>query len=265
MAQAGILYGIYGNHPRKEHTLNHLAGYAGSKPVRIGNGAADQLQLDVYGEVIDAAAHFAGQGGSFDGETRRMLRAFGEYVCRHWQEPDEGLWEPRSGRRHHTHSRLLRWTALDRLLALHRTGHLPRLPLDLFEKNRAMIRRQIEERAWNEELGSYAAVLGGSDLDASTLLLPWYGFESAASPRMKATYRRIFEQLGAGGGLLYRYRKDDSRGEGAFGICSFWGAEFLALEVEASTKPSRSCGSSALTETTSGSSPRKSTRAPARR
>src|SRR5258705_6985133 len=85
-----ILYDVYGNNPRKERVLAYLAGHAGSIPVRIGNGAADQFQLDVYGEVIDAASHFAGRGGSFDGETQRMLRAFGEYVCKNWRLPDEG-------------------------------------------------------------------------------------------------------------------------------------------------------------------------------
>jgi GH15 family glucan-1,4-alpha-glucosidase len=223
-----ILYDVYGNRPPQEHTLE-LAGHCGSKPVRLGNAADEQLQLDVYGEVIDAATHFAERGGSFDGETRRMLRAFGLYVCRHWQRPDEGIWEPRSGRSHHTHSRLLCWTALDRLLALHRTGRLPRIPLEMFEKNRAMIRREIEERAWNPTLGTYAAVLGGTDVDATALLLPWYGFESASSPRMQATYRHVVARLGAGGGLLYRYRNEDAPKEGAFGICSFWGVEFLAM------------------------------------
>jgi GH15 family glucan-1,4-alpha-glucosidase len=92
-----------------------------------------------------------------------------------------------------------------------------------------MIRRDVEERAWNPRLRSYAAQLDGDDLDASLLLLPWYGFEKASSCRMRQTYSRVRDRLGAGDGLLYRYRTDESPGEGAFGICSFWGAEYLAL------------------------------------
>jgi GH15 family glucan-1,4-alpha-glucosidase len=224
-----ILYDVYGNRPRPEQALDHLSGYRGSRPVRVGNAAVDQLQLDVYGEVIDAAARFVRHHGTLDRETQRMLRAFGEYVCRNWRRPDEGIWEPRSGRAHHTHSRLLCWTALDRLLELHTQGHLCHIPVQEFGENRELIRRELQERAWSRQLGSYAARLDGDTLDASLLLLSWYGFEKASSERMQRTYARIREQLGAPDWLLYRHRDPGSSGEGAFGICSFWGAEFLAL------------------------------------
>ena len=224
-----ILYDVDGNLPRAERTLDHLTGYRGSQPVRIGNAATGQLQLDVYGEVIDAVTRFVREGGDLDRETQQMLRAFGRYVCRNWRRPDEGIWEPRSGKDHHTHSRVLCWTALDRLLKLHERGYLRGAPADEFEHNHTLIRREVEERAWNARLRSYAARLGGEDLDASLLLLPWYGFVDPASPRMKQTYVRIRERLGGGGPLLYRYRTGESPGEGAFGICSFWGAEYLAL------------------------------------
>ncbi len=227
--ELSVLYDVYGNAPADERVLEGFAGYQGSRPVRIGNAAAGQRQLDVYGEVIDAVVHFVGEGGSLDPETERTLRAFGEYVCRHWQEPDEGIWEPRSGAAHNTHSRVLCWTALDRLLQLHAQGHLHRAPVAMFEKNRDLIRREVESRAWSADLGSYVAQLDGDRLDATLLLLPWYGFEDAASDRMRGTYARVREALGAGNGLLYRYRTDDSPGEGAFGICSFWSAEYLAL------------------------------------
>ena len=223
-----ILYDVHGNAPKPERVLGHLEGHRGSRPVRVGNAAAGQLQLDVYGEVIDAAAQFVRQGGAFDRETERMLRAFGEYVCRSWQEPDEGIWEPRSGRAHHTHSRLLCWTALDRLIELTERGALRSAPLDAFRRNRTLLREEIEARAWSRALGSYVSRLDGDDVDASLLLLPWYGFEDPSSERMRRTYARIVERLGAGRGLLYRYRGPESPGEGAFGICSFWAAEFLA-------------------------------------
>jgi GH15 family glucan-1,4-alpha-glucosidase len=224
-----ILYDIYGNAPVRERTLDHLAGYRSSRPVRIGNAAVGQLQLDVYGEVIDAVTHFVCTNGTLDPETRNMLCAFGDYVCRNWQKPDEGIWEPRSGRYNNTHSRVLCWTALDRLLELHAHGHLPEVPVSDFQKNRDAIRCEIEERAWNPRLESYAARLDTDELDASLLLLPWYGFDKPSSYRMRQTYARIRERLGAGAGLLYRYRTGESPGEGAFGISSFWGAEYLAL------------------------------------
>lgn len=224
-----ILYDVYGNAPPVECLLEDLAGYQGSRPVRVGNAATEQRQLDVYGEVIDAVTHFVRAGGTLDRDTERMLCAFGEYVCRHWQEPDEGIWEPRSGQAHNTHSRVLCWTALDRLLQLHADGHVRRAPVTKFQENRERIRRDVETRGWNPAIGSYVSQLDGDDLDATLLLLPWYGFEDAGSHRMRATYRRVRERLGAGDALLYRYRSGESPGEGAFGICSFWGAEYVAL------------------------------------
>jgi GH15 family glucan-1,4-alpha-glucosidase len=224
-----VLYDVHGNAPAPERTLGFLAGHRGSRPVRIGNGAADQLQLDVYGEVVDAVAHLVRTGAALDRETERVLSAFGEYVCRNWRRADEGIWEPRSGKGHNTHSRVLCWTALDRLLELHAKGHVRRIPVDLFERNRAAIREEVEARAWNAALGSYVSRLDGTELDAALLLMAWYGFADARSERMRATCHRIRERLGAPGGLLYRYRTGDSPGEGAFGICCFWGAEVLAL------------------------------------
>jgi GH15 family glucan-1,4-alpha-glucosidase len=224
-----VLYDVDGNAPAAERTLEEFAGYQGSRPVRIGNAADGQRQLDVYGEVIEAVVYFVEAGGTLDRETERILCAFGEYVCRHWQEPDDGIWEPRSGAAHNTHSRVLCWTALDRLLQLHASGHLPRAPVRLFERNRELIRQEVETRAWNAALGSYVAQLDGDRLDATLLLLPWYGFEDAGTDRMRQTYARVREALGAGDGLLSRYRTADSAGEGAFGICSFWAAEFLAM------------------------------------
>ena len=227
--QLSILYDVYGKAPDDERILTHLGGYQGSQPVRIGNAASGQVQLDVYGEVIDAVAHFVRAGGTLDRETQRMLCAFGEYVCRHWHLPDEGIWEPRSGTGHNTHSRVLCWTALDRLIQLYETGHLRGAPVAEFQRSRERIRTDVTERGWNANLLSYTARFDDDRVDASLLLLAWYGFEDPRSSRMRQTYARIQERLGAGNGLLYRYRTADSPGEGAFGICSFWGAEYLAL------------------------------------
>jgi GH15 family glucan-1,4-alpha-glucosidase len=142
--------------------------------------------------------------------------------------PDHGIWEGRGRKEHHTHSRLLCWTALDRLLALGRRGVLERVPVDEFTKHRDAIRRDIEERAWNPRHSTYTQVLGGDGVDASLLLMPWYGFSEVDAPRALATFERVEERLGAGDGLVYRYEQSRADQEGAFGICGFWAAEFLA-------------------------------------
>jgi GH15 family glucan-1,4-alpha-glucosidase len=222
-----ILYNVYGGRAQRESCLEFLCGYMDSKPVRVGNAAREQLQLDVYGEVIDGAAQYAFHGGEFDLDMRKALSGFGNYVVNHWQEPDEGIWEPRTGRELHTHSKLLCWTALDRLIKLSAQGHLEDKALESFKTAREEIRRQIRKRAWNKKLQSYVSVLDGDAFDASLLLLSWYGFEKADSQRMQCTYRALRKYLGAGDSLLYRYRTDPP--EGAFAICCFWGAEFLAL------------------------------------
>ncbi len=223
-----VLYDVFGNLPRGERERTGWSGYRESRPVRLGNAADNQLQLDVYGEVIDAATHFIAHGGEFDPETERMLRAFGEYVCRNWEQPDEGIWEPRGERRRNTHSLVLCWAALDRLLKLARGGNLHRAPLERFAMNREMIREVIESRAWNEQKRSYVATLDGDGMDAALLLMPWYGYIAPDHPRMQSTWQFLRRELGAGGSLLYRYRLPPGSREGAFGICSFWAAEYLA-------------------------------------
>lgn len=218
-----VLYDVFGVRPPRERTLDHLRGFWGSRPVRTGNLADTQLQLDVYGEVIDAASQLLRRAGEIDRETEEVLVGLGREVLRSWDQPDEGLWEPREARKHHTHSRLLCWVAVDRLLDLHRRGIIRRLDVAKFERARDDIRHELESRAWNEALGSYVSVLDGDELDASTLLLSWYGFEGAASPRMRATCRAIRASLGTPRGL----RRYDAN-EGAFAICGFWAVEQLA-------------------------------------
>lgn len=227
-----VLYDVFGVRPPRERTLEHLRGYAGSRPVRTGNLAHTQLQLDVYGEVIDATAQLARHTGYIDRETEDVIVGLGHEVLRSWDSPDEGIWEPRSGRAHHTHSRLLCWVAVDRLLDLYTRGIVRRLDAPRFERAEAAIRAQIESRAWNEALGSYVSALDGDELDASTLLLSWYGFESAASPRMRATCRTIRKSLSTPRGGLRRYRATGDWHEGAFAICGFWAVEQLARSGE---------------------------------
>ncbi|MFW6079449.1 MAG: glycoside hydrolase family 15 protein, partial [Gemmatimonadota bacterium] len=229
-----------------ERELDHLEGYRGSRPVRIGNDARAQLQLDVYGEVVDAAFQYALRGGRWDRTTGRMLAGLGETVCRRWSEPDEGIWEVRSGRAHHTFSKALCWIALDRLIRLHRAGRL-RIDGRRLERERERIGRAIEVEGWNDRLRSYVSTFRGSRVDASLLLLPLYGYVAPSAGRMRSTVRRIYERLGAGDGLLYRYRGGDglAGAEGAFGIASFWGVECRARQgaLEDATRDfGRLCG-----------------------
>ena len=222
-----VLYSVFGQIAPHEKELPYLRGHRGSSPVRIGNGARHQLQLDVYGEVIEASAQFAEKLGGFDRSTQKVLIGLGKYIAQHWNEPDEGIWEPRSGRRNNTHSRLLCWTALDRLLAMDKKRLIGGAPREGFTRERDRIREQIEQRAWNPGLKSYSSELDGDTMDATLLRIPWYGFEHADSERMKSTHRRVRERLGADDGLLFRYGREPQ--EGAFGICGFWDVEYLAL------------------------------------
>ncbi|HKN16305.1 MAG TPA: glycoside hydrolase family 15 protein [Candidatus Sulfotelmatobacter sp.] len=222
-----ILYSLYGDKAPVERELEHLSGYRDSRPVRIGNAARDQLQLDVYGEVVDAAAQFAFHGGHLDRDMQRALIGFGDYVAQNWDQPDEGIWEPRCGRQNHTHSRLLCWTAMDRLIRLCERDVLRGAPVENYKRISNLIRRQIEERAWNEQMQSYVSVLDSDQLDSSLLLLSWYGFEDAKSARMRTTYRAIRQHLATPEGLLFRYQRQ--KPEGTFAICSFWEAEYLAM------------------------------------
>ncbi|MFN8512317.1 MAG: glycoside hydrolase family 15 protein [Chloroflexia bacterium] len=230
-----VVYDVFGEARLPERELPHLAGYADSRPIRVGNAAADQLQLDVYGELIDAVARVARDGRRFDRDTARLLDGLGRTVCRRWREPDEGIWEGRAGRQHHTHSKVLCWVALDRLVALHEDGHCELPSADRFREEQAAIRAEIEARGFNAQLGSYTRLLDGDDLDASLLTLPLYGYLDAAHPRMRGTVARIRERLGRGA-LVYRYADGATdglpAGEGAFGICGFWAVECLARAGE---------------------------------
>jgi GH15 family glucan-1,4-alpha-glucosidase len=223
-----ILYDVYGEIPGDEEVLAALSGHRGSRPVRIRNAAADQLQLDAYGEVIDAVARIVRAGARLDRATQALLRDLGRTVLASWRSPDHGIWEGRAEKREHTHSRILCWVALDRLLELSDAGALKGLRADVVRAARAEIRADVEGRAWNAELRSYTQTLGGASLDASLLLASWYGFAGAREPRWRETYRRIVERLGAGKGLLYRYEESLAAGEGAFAMCCFWAVIQLA-------------------------------------
>jgi len=222
-----VLYDVYGGVPEAEETLDHLQGFLGSRPVRIRNAAAGQLQLDGYGELVEAVAEMCRRGLRLARETQEMLRQLGAFVCDHWRDPDQGIWEPREPPSRHTYSRVMCWVALDRLLQLHRAGFITRIPADRFERERAAIRAEIEREGFNPTMDSYTEVLGGDTVDASLLLLGRYGYAPAADARMRGSYRRIMDRLRAAPGLLYR-NESFVGAEGAFCICSTWITEHLA-------------------------------------
>ena len=225
-----VLYDVYGRTRLRETELAHLAGYRGSSPVRVGNGACSQHQLDVYGEVILSACDYVEGGGGLGATERRALVGFGRTVCRHWRMPDHGVWEVRR-RQQNTHSKLMCWVALDRLIRLHEGGHV-RGPVARFRRERERLRQAIEERGFNGEKGSYVGVLDGNALDASLLLMGIYGYADPRDRRLAGTLTAIDRELGEGG-LLRRYgdHYDGLPGrEGAFGIVSFWAVDLLARQ-----------------------------------
>jgi GH15 family glucan-1,4-alpha-glucosidase len=225
-----VFYDVFGERPGRERVLDHLSGWQGARPVRVGNGADTQLQLDVHGEVIDAVAQSIGRSERPDGATMDFLEELGAYVCQHWAEPDEGIWEPRTGREHHVHSRLMEWVALDRLLGLADRGllGLSSKRRASFSETRDAIAREIRARGWNERIGAYVSTLDGTRLDATALLLSWYGFEEASSPRMISTARRLDEVLGDGPGHALLRRNLELPDGGSFAACAFWAVDHLA-------------------------------------
>jgi GH15 family glucan-1,4-alpha-glucosidase len=224
-----VLYDVYGRTRMHEEDLDHFEGYRGSRPVRIGNAAETQLQLDVYGSVVMAAHDYVVRGGRLDRFERRMLTGFGKVVCDRWREPDNGIWEIRGGRRHHVHSKMMCWVALDRLLRLAADGHV-RIPRDRVERERAAVAEAIETDGFDPDLNAYVAAFGNREPDAALLLMARFGYKDPSDPRMVGTYDFLRRELGRGP-LIMRYRHGYDgmpSPEGAFGICSFWQVDYLA-------------------------------------
>jgi GH15 family glucan-1,4-alpha-glucosidase len=223
-----VLYRLDGGERAPERTLE-LDGYRGSRPVRVGNDAAAQTQLDVYGDLLQTALIYAEAGGRVDGETGRRLAGIADLVCRIWRQPDSGIWEVRSEALHFTHSKMMCWVALDRALRLCDTGHVPSAHASTWRREALAISEFIEARCWSQRLGSYTRHAGGEELDASVLLgvLLGYGIDDPA--RLAATVNVLRRDLGRGP-LVHRYSGEDGlRGaEGAFLCCSFWLADALA-------------------------------------
>ncbi|MDQ6661412.1 MAG: glycoside hydrolase family 15 protein, partial [Chloroflexota bacterium] len=222
-----IMYGIRGERDLAEHGLSHLSGYGDSRPVRIGNGAAQQKQLDVFGEVLDCIHLYRKQGcferygESLEGPLWAMMRTLVEHVCAHWQETDSGIWEVRGGSRHFVYSKVMCWVALDRGIRAAEQVHLE-ADLPRWRLVRDQIRADILAHGYNTKLGSFTQSYDDDALDASNLLLPLVGFIPPDDPRMRSTVDRIIEHLTDEHGFVYRYHAEDglSGNEGTFTICT---------------------------------------------
>lgn len=225
-----VMYGLRGEHELPESILTHLEGYRGLGPVRIGNGAARQLQLDIYGELMDSVYLFNKYGTPISHDLWVNLRRLLNWVCAHWQEPDEGIWEVRSGRQLFVFSRLMCWVALDRGLRLADKRSFP-ADREGWLRTRDAIYEEIMARGWDAERGAFVQAFGSRALDASVLLMPLVFFLSPTDPRMLSTLEAIQRELVADS-LVHRYdprsAPDGLPGqEGTFSICTFWLVEAL--------------------------------------
>jgi GH15 family glucan-1,4-alpha-glucosidase len=221
-----VVYSVYGEARIPEKELNWLNGYKGSKPVRIGNDAHGQFQLDVYGEVLDAFFTYSKLVWEFDHKSRKFMLGLGDVICRLWDKPDNGIWELRSSPSHHTHSKVMAWVGLDRLIKLIEK-YKWKAGVDEYEKVKQAIQKDVEHFGFNTEINSYTRTFNGSSLDASSLVFSLVGYCPASSEKMISTVRNIYNHLSKNN-LVYRYRNEDdglSGGEGCFGICNFWLAE----------------------------------------
>jgi alpha,alpha-trehalase len=224
-----LVYGIGGERRLNEILLDELEGWRGSKPVRVGNAAFSQFQLDVFGELLDAVH----EGHRFTQEIHadrwRFLCRVANFVSDRWREPDEGIWETREGRRHHVHSKVMAWVALDRAIRL---AEMRRLPgeVDRWAAARAEVRAEILERGFDARRGAFVQVLDGHALDAAVLQIPLVGFLPADDPRMASTIRVIQKELCSPEGFVWRNEMHGRLGtEGTFVACTFWLVENLVL------------------------------------
>jgi GH15 family glucan-1,4-alpha-glucosidase len=218
-----IMYGVEGERDLSEHELEHLSGYRGSKPVRVGNQAWKQTQLDVLGEVLDAAAILSDSLGTLEPAVQDMLVTMADRAAADWPQPDAGMWEARDADRHYTTSKVMCWVALDRAVRL-APSLGDRADPDRWATARDDVHATVLERAWNPRVGAYTGAFGSEQLDASVLLLPLVNFLPADDPLMWATIEAIERKL-TSRGLVRRWDSDTS----GFLICTYWLAECLAM------------------------------------
>jgi GH15 family glucan-1,4-alpha-glucosidase len=223
-----VLYRLDGSDLATERMLQ-LDGYRGSRPVRVGNAAAAQTQLDIYGALLQTALVYTQAGGRLDRETGRRLAGIADLICQTWRQPDSGIWEVRSEPAHFTQSKMMCWVALDRAIRLGDADKIPRVHASTWQREGRAIREFIETHCWSERLGSYTRHAGGEDLDASLLLGILFGYDTSGTVRLTSTVDALRRELGRGP-LLSRYSGEDGLegAEGAFLCCSFWLVDALA-------------------------------------
>ena len=228
-----VLYDIDGHVPDAEVELDHLAGHLDSQPVRVGNAAVEQLQLDIYGEIIDSVYLFNKYGPGLSHDAWRDLVSVLDWLMENWDREDAGMWEVRNGNRAHTTSRLMAWVAVERMIRMSRQRGLPG-DLEAWSSVRDEIYARIMDRSWNEELQAFTQEEDGTALDAGVLLMPMVKFLSPADPRFLSTLAAVEQRLVADS-LVFRYDAkhspdgvdDEGAGEGTFSLCSFWYVEAL--------------------------------------
>ncbi|MCL3819774.1 glycoside hydrolase family 15 protein [Aeromicrobium wangtongii] len=225
-----VLYDIDGNTPREEVELGHLSGYAGSQPVRVGNAAVEQLQLDIYGELVDSVYLFNKYGAGISSDAWTDVTRIVEWVAQNWEREDAGMWEGRAELRKHTTSRLMCWVAIERAIRIARQRGLPG-DLGAWARVRDEIYQRIMDESWDDELKAFTQVEGGTALDAGVLLMPMVKFLSPADPRFLSTLEAIEDRLVVDS-LVFRYDPELSPDgldgdEGTFSLCSFWYVEAL--------------------------------------
>jgi GH15 family glucan-1,4-alpha-glucosidase len=225
-----VMYGINGRHNLIEEVLPHFEGYKRSSPVRIGNGAYDQLQLDIYGELMDAVYLYNKYGEPISHDLWMNLTRLIDWVCDNWQRADEGIWEVRGGRWEFLYSRLMCWAAVDRGMRLAQKRSFP-APLERWHTVRSAIYADIFTHFWDPKRRAFVQRKGATTLDAATLLMPLVKFISPTDPRWLSTLSAIEEDL-VDDSLVYRYRVDETLEgligkEGTFCMCTFWYVECL--------------------------------------
>ena len=226
-----IMYRLDGGHSIREEILDHLSGYRDSKPVRVGNGAYDQMQLDIFGELMDSVYLYNKYGSPISYDLWNHLRKMIDWVANNWELPDEGIWEVRGGRQQFTYSKLMCWVALDRALRLADKRSFP-ANRDLWLQERDRIYETIMERGWSEDRQAFVQYYDSTVLDASNLLMPLVFFISPTDPRMLSTIDAVLKDL-TSDGLVFRYDVEDAAAdglgerEGSFSICTFWLVEAL--------------------------------------
>ncbi len=232
-----IMYGVGGEHDLSERELGHLRGWRDSRPVRVGNGAWQQSQLDIYGELLNSLHIYRERLGEFHPEIQHFAAQLADTAARRWREPDAGMWEMRGQPRHHLSSKVLCWTALDRAVKL--APHLGvHAKADEWVAERDAVRAAVLKHGWSAERGAYAQSFDSNELDAAALLMPLVGFLPASDDRMRATIEAVAREL-TDDGLVLRYRNTASLNpdgltgaEGTFVICSFWLVACLARAGE---------------------------------